>query len=361
MPLKLVPLPATFLSALVLVGCHVITTQEVTFCSEEPDSGTYLPCDCSTSPSRPGCLDASSADAGDSGTESADAGSDAGLDVDAGGRDAGFGIDAGGPGAGADAGPCGAYGQQCCGTLCEEGACLEGTCAVFGGAYQVRAGRACVQGNPLNADACSCPSGFVGAQISNEPYLNTTASPNPIFICMADADVPGADFRGAYRSQSGPPGCGGECIANPMAAGCSCPAGSTREIQTVNACMHAVAICHGSGTLTFGGSYLEIDYGATGDLLERLQRIAIEDDATWLVMQGSAKRCGIEMTATASRGRSCEESVSMRAADAGRVPSVCGVRRGFFARGARGSICAKHATSASGIPARGPSDRVDAR
>lgn len=79
MQLKRVPHLPLFLPALVLAGCHFITTQEATFCSEEPDSGTYVPCDCSTSPSRPECLDASSADAGDAGAELADAATDAGA------------------------------------------------------------------------------------------------------------------------------------------------------------------------------------------------------------------------------------------------------------------------------------------
>lgn len=246
------------LSLLLMTGCY---------CSHLADRYTYGDDGGSAQRDAGDQHDASAPDAGpmDSGQDAGtvDAGTDAGMPDDA-------GTDAS---AVTDAGPCGGYGQRCCdGLSCTEGACAGGVCATFGGAYQLGGGGStCAQGNPLSSGMCRCPDGFEPTRIVNEPYMSTTDVPRPIYVCTAMTDVAGADYRGAYRTQSGPPGCGAPCVPNAMTGSCACPSGSTRSSLTVNACMHSVSVCHGATSasapvLTFGGAYTEIDYGTGGDM-----------------------------------------------------------------------------------------------
>lgn len=252
------------LGAALLPGCYCSHLAD-RFEFDEDDAGTdggpdaRVPADAGTDATvEDGGMDAGPGDAGPDDGGSLDAGTDGGPD--------GGAVDA--PiDSGPDAGPCGEYGQACCseGTPCSSGECAGGLCAVFGGAYQTRAeGSVCAVGNPLSGGDCSCPSGFVSTQIGSERYESSSAAPQQIFFCTSPSDEMG-DYRGTYRTQGGPPGCEGECVANPMTSDCTCPATAERQTQTVNTCFHTVSTCNGSvPPLTFGGSYWEIDHTVSG-------------------------------------------------------------------------------------------------
>jgi len=216
--------------------------------------------------------DAGVVESGDAGTRDAGGHADAGTD-DAGRdvMDSGMRIDGGidaGP-APIDAGPrpdapCGLFGDACCpGDTCFEGACLEGSCATFGGAFVEEDRRSCDTDNPYTLD-CTCPPGFdaiaetdIDADVDEgdvEDVLRLT-------LCYASAGG-GGDFVGAWNSADGDSDedtCSGCREAHPDVASCGCPAGTVGAFFSFTPrrlCDWSLELCVGADPVTFGGAYI---------------------------------------------------------------------------------------------------------
>lgn len=165
---------------------------------------------------------------------------------------------------------CGRFGEACCpGDVCRNGACLEGTCAQFGGVYAFGGEQgACTVGNPLLRGQCRCPRGFADHALEDVDLDvdESVGISHSVFACLAGVDEPAADLRGAFGSfrdvREGVM-CPEACHPGPLSPGCACPEGSTTlafdgiHYRAADApdCVRQITFCAGAAPLSFGGVY----------------------------------------------------------------------------------------------------------
>lgn len=169
--------------------------------------------------------------------------------------------------------PCGDYQEACCpGQRCDQGGCVAGRCAAFGGVYSLKdideAERLCV-GNPLAGGGCACPEGFVDLFLDDYDYMTDEGSgfSQQIHVCNPPESVPGGDFDGAWTVRTDPENngdCAELCTPNPASEMCGCNEGVA--LQSYEGahfqrgpvdCGRTLDLCYGPDAepFTFAGSY----------------------------------------------------------------------------------------------------------
>ncbi|MEM9195058.1 MAG: hypothetical protein AAGF12_38155 [Myxococcota bacterium] len=153
---------------------------------------------------------------------------------------------------------CGVVGGPCCsGQRCDEGACLGGTCASFGGVHVAAAScGGCLAGNPYAA-GCACPAGFGQTEVG---MMMRGCGGGILSLCASTAST--ADFLGAFLATDG--SCNPECLTpHPDTGGCVCPAGAeaieltTRVESGCGAQFATLTLCARGGVAptTFAGAW----------------------------------------------------------------------------------------------------------
>lgn len=160
---------------------------------------------------------------------------------------------------------CGHHGEICCpDDRCRSGACLDGICAAFGGAYAY-ADDGCTARNPLSRNQCTCPAGFVDHALEDVDYeaRDGQSRSHSIYVCLPPRVDPAADLPAAFATAADPDGagCPSGCRPGRAADGCGCPAGTVPHThegvqhRAGAACPRSVTLCAGPTPVTFGGSY----------------------------------------------------------------------------------------------------------
>lgn len=163
---------------------------------------------------------------------------------------------------------CGHHGEICCpDDRCRSGACLDGICAAFGGAYAY-ADDGCTARNPLSRNQCTCPDGFVDHPLEDVDYeaRDGQSQSHSIYVCLPPRVDPAADLPVAFATAADPDGagCPSGCRPGRPGDGCGCPDGTVAHThQSVQhraalggvACPRSLTLCAGPTPVTFGGSY----------------------------------------------------------------------------------------------------------